>query len=340
MDSFLDLAQRVRTHLCYAHVFGDALTEQQIVARCAPDDPEGVRRELAVLEATANIMQDGGYWFLYGEKPQDFASARESRKRAAQRVLESPRKLIWFLKRTGVVSMLAVSGSVGWKNCVERTGKPVDLDLFVITAPAGVHIVRFVVHVREVLRWLLSRLGLGANWVRMCPNYVTEVEFLEITNRSFYTASDALHVEVLKGQDVYHRFLSANPWIGRYYPVPATVPQSSFRLGRSRLRAALNIACFATLAASARIKSLMLRRAFSYSLGFRFDRANSLKRSAPEGGGHQPVVARRFRDVHTRHFGPDPSLFAFLFPDTTGTGVYANGEYAEPHAWSALGYDE
>ena len=340
MDSFSDLGQRVRTHICYAHVFGDALTEEQLVTRCAPADPDGVRRALELLQASGAVERDGAYWFLSGEVVDGFASVRRVRERAAQRVLDEQRGLIGFLKRLRIVRMLAVSGSVSWKNHVDHAGKPADLDLFIITAPSGVHIVRLALLLRESLRGLMSRFGWGRRWAFVCPNYMTEIGFLEVANPSFYTASDSLNVHVLKGDEVYHRFLAANRWIERYYPVPIAAQEATVDGDRSIARAALNAACFAAMAAYAWSKARLTGRPFIYSLRFRFDRTNSLRRSAVGGGGYQPTVARRFHDIHTRHFGPDPDLCSFLFPGTTDTGVHAKGEYAEPTGSTHLGYDE
>ncbi len=342
MDSFADLPQRLRTHICYAHVFGDALTEAQLVARCAPDDPRGVRRALELLESKASVERDGDYWFLSGGVVAGFASVKQLRERASQRVLEEQRVLIAFLKRLRIVRMLAVSGSVGWKNQVDHPDRPADLDLFVITAPSGVHLVRLVIRVREAARWLLSKVGWRrTSWARVCANYVTEIGFLDVTNPSFYTASDALNVLVLKGDDVYRRFLVANRWIERYYPV-AMAPHSRVAVdtGRSSALDALNLVCFVAMGAYAWAKSRLVGRPFGYSFAFRFDRTNSLTRSAAAGGGYQPTVGRRFNEIHERHFGSDSGLYAFLFPGTTSTGVFANGEYAEPPGQPPLGYDE
>ena len=70
MESFPDLGQRVRTHLCYAHVFRDALTQSQLVARCDPANPDLVERELALLKTEGVIEQVGGYWFFHGQVRQ------------------------------------------------------------------------------------------------------------------------------------------------------------------------------------------------------------------------------------------------------------------------------
>jgi hypothetical protein len=341
-DPAFDLPQRLRTHICYAHVFGDALTEAQLVARCAPDDPRGVGRALELLESTKSIQRDGDYWFLSGGVVAEFALVKQLRERAALRVLEEQRVFLAFLQRLRVVRMLAVSGSVGWRNQVDRADRPADLDLFVITAPSGVHIVRFIVRVREGVRWLLSRVGWSRrSWARVCANYVTEIRFLDVTNPSFYTASDALNVQILKGEDTYRRFLGANRWIERYYPASMpTHPEAAVDAGESVARAALNLVCFGVMAAYKWTKGLITGQPFDYCIGFRFDRTNSLVRSAAAGGGYQPTVARRFSEIHERHFGSDAALYAFLFPGTTHTGVFANGEYAEPPGSPRLGYDE
>jgi hypothetical protein len=341
VDSFRDLTESLRTHICYAHIFGDALTEEQLVARCAPSDPAGVGRGLELLASRGSVERAGEYWFLRGAAVEGFAAVKQRRQQAARRVLEDQRKLLGLLKSLSVVRMLAVSGSIGWRNHVDRVGKPADLDLFVITAPAGVHIVRFVVRVREGLRWLLSRLGMAKGWAVACANYVTEIGFLEITNPSFYTASDALNVQVQKGEDVYQQFLVVNRWIERYYPQVLQGRVDAPATERKNVaRAALNLVCFGTMAAYAWTKSRLTGRPFTYSLAFRFDRTNSLSRCAAGGGGYQPVVARRFHEIHASHFGPDPSLSAFLFPGTTESGVYAHGAYAEAPASIELGYDE
>ena len=51
MESFPDLGHQVRTHLCYAQVFRDALRQSELVARCDPANPNLVERELNLLRA-------------------------------------------------------------------------------------------------------------------------------------------------------------------------------------------------------------------------------------------------------------------------------------------------
>ena len=215
--------------------------------------------------------------------------------------------------------------------------------MFVVTSPSGVHIVRFIVKVTTKIHLLLSALRLTSKPPLPCLNYVTESTFLEITNHSFFTASDALYVRVLKGKPEYQRFLAANSWISRYYPAESDAPilrengKDGPRLGHT----ALNLVCFAILAAWSWVKNRGARWPFPYSIDFRWDKKYCLRRGTGfSGGGYQPQVARRFCEIYRRHFGAEEQLWEFLFPGTTDAGVEVNGTNAPSINTLPLGYDE
>ena len=343
MESFPNLGQRVRTHLCYAHVFRDALTRSELVARCDPANPDLVERELTLLEAKGAIERVGGYWFLRGHGIPDWRTVKRTRKRLTRDILVSNRSLLRFLTRLPVVRMLAVSGSLARGHAVPSSKKPLDLDLFVVTAPSGVHIVRFIVKATTTIHLLLAALRLTSKRPLPCLNFTTESTFLEITNRSFFTASDALHVRVIKGTPEYQRFLAANSWITRYYPVELDAPVPSENEGNSRHRGfkALNLLCFTILATLSWVRNRGVGRPFPYSIDFRWDKKHCLRRGASfSGGGYQPQVAGRFREVYCDHFGAEEQLWKFLFPSTTDAGVLVNGTHAPSTGALPLGYDE
>jgi len=346
MREFRDLGQRVRTHICYAHVFGDALTEDQLVERCAPHDREGVRRELEMLEVAGRVERVGGHWFLQGASVDGIAESKTEGESTADRIIRDHGSLLALLKRLRVVRLLAISGSVAWGNHGRTSGKRPDLDLFIITAPDSVHCVRLLVRAWEIAERWLQRAGARAPRPKICANYMTDAAFLEVTNASFYTASDALHVIVLKGSDEYARFISANAWMGRYYPIAVCESVPPVPRGGGLLRGS-NVLCYGVLAASSWVKGFLkgwsqngVPFKFEYSLRFRADTNVSLRRSAPAGGGYQPQVARRFRQIYSAHFGQDPGLQAFLFPGTTENGVHTVDGHAESTIPAALGYHE
>ncbi len=87
MESFPDLGQRVRTHLCYAQVFQDALTQSELVARSDPANPNLVERELTLLSAKGAIERVGDYWFLRGHGVPDWSTIKRTRERLTRDIL-------------------------------------------------------------------------------------------------------------------------------------------------------------------------------------------------------------------------------------------------------------
>ena len=343
MESFPDLGQRVRTHLCYAQVFQDALTQSELVARCDPANPNLVERELTLLGAEGAIEWVGDYWFLRGHGVPDWSTVKRTREGLTRDVLDANRSLLGLLTRLPMVRMLAVSGSLARGHPVPNPKKPLDLDLFAVTSPSGVHVVRIIVKVSNTITGLLAALRLTSKRPLPCLNFTTESTFLEITNQSFFTASDALYVTVVKGKPEYQRFLAANSWITRYYPLELDAPlpsengKDSRRLGHT----ALNLVCFAILAALSWVRNRSAGRPFPYAIEFRWDKKHCLRRGTGfSGGGFQPQVARRFCEIYRRHFGAEEQLWEFLFPGTTDTGVHVNGVHAPSNNRRPLGYDE
>ena len=340
MRVFRDVAQRVRTHICYAQVFRDALTRTELVALCCPEDPDDVDRELNRLEVERKLERVGEYYFLRGCSIPNFGSIKQGRRNLAQSIIDEDHRILRLLKRLSFVKLIAISGSIACDNAVDVSRKPIDLDLFMITGRSSLHIIRFMLRGSEIISRLLVSLRLNRKRTRLCPNYLTESTFVEITNESFFTATDTLNVKILKGEDEYRRFLAVNFWIKRFYPTQLRPPitESDCEVA-PLLRSVVNAACFSVLGAASLVRTSLLRHPFQYSVRFRHDRNLSFRRASQSGGGYQPQIAKRFDEIYRRYFEADAELQDFLFPDTTDTGVY----YAEVHSVSLLkllGYDD
>ena len=340
MRVFRDVAQRVRTHICYAQVFRDALTRTELVALCCPEDPDDVDRELNRLEVERKLERVGEYYFLRGCSIPNFGSIKQERRDLAQSIVDEDHRILRLLKRLSFVKLIAISGSIARDNAIDESRKPIDLDLFMITARSSLQIIRFMLRGAEIVSRLLVSLRLAGKLTKLCPNYLTESSFVEITNKSFFTATDTLNVKILKGEDEYRRFLAANYWIKRFYPVKLRAPAAKDdREIAPFLRSVVNAVCFSALSTASWIKARLRRRTPVYSIRFRYDRAHSFRRCGHPGGGHQPQIAKRFDEIYRRYFEADAELQDFLFPDTTDTGVY----YAGAHSVSLsklLGYDD
>ncbi len=340
MRVFRDIAQRVRTHICYAQVFRDALTRAELVACCCPENPDDVDRELNRLEVEGKLERVGEYYFLRGYGISNFESIKQERQCLARSIVDEHHHMLKLLKRLPFVKLLAISGSIARDNPVAAPRKPVDLDIFMIAAPSSLHIFRFILLGTEIVSKLLVSLRLVRKSTRLCPNYLTESSFVDITNKSFFTATDTLNVKILKGKDEYRRFLAANCWIKRFYPVLLRPPTARDHCEAAPiLRSVVNAVCFSVLGAASLVRSALLRCPCQYSVRFRHDRPRSFRRIAASGGGYQPQIAKRFVEIYRHHFEADAKLQNFLFPETTDTGVY----YAGAHAVSLsklLGYDD
>lgn len=340
MRVFRDVAQRVRTHICYAQVFQDALTRTELVAWCCPDDPDDVDRELNRLEVEGKLERAGEYYFLRGCGIPNFGNIKQERQDLAQSIVDENHRMLRLLKRLPFVKLLAISGSIARDNAVDVSRKPVDLDLFMIAGPSSLQIIRFMLRGTEIVSRLLVCLRLVQKRTRLCPNYLTESSFVEITNESFFTATDTLNVKVLKGEDEYRRFLAVNCWIKRFYPVELRAPtEKDDREVAPFLRSVVNAVCFSALGAASLVKARLRRRTPVYSIRFRYDRTHSFRRCGQTGGGYQPQIAKQFDEIYHRHFEADAELQDFLFPDTTHTGVYYAGTHAASSS-SLLGYDD
>jgi hypothetical protein len=299
-----------------------------------------VDRLLVAMLDAGQIERSDGYYFLAGCAQSSFAEMKQRRKSLSLRIVAEHEKLLKFIKDLPFVKLLAISGSLAIDNAVVTSEKEVDLDLFIITAPGSLHILRFMHRIFRLYEKVLTRVGLKKKISALCPNYLTESSFLEITNKSFFTATDTLQVKVLKGGQQYQKFLSANRWIRSYYPwVDCDFEPGEEDVGTPWVRGILNALCFSLFAIVSTSKSLILGRRRYYSARFQVDRAASFRRLAQVGGGYQPQVAARFREIYGEAFGDDAELNEYLFPGTTEDGISFDGILVRP-SMKDLGYDQ
>ena len=327
MNGFTSLEQRLQTAMCYAHLFGDALTLDELV-RSTGSDAEQIQPVLRGWLQNGSVVESGGRWFLPGTEDAEFGTARERQAEAARLVLEQHRPLLRVLTALPWVRLLAVSGSTGRGGSARDSGDLPDLDLFLIVEPGSLHIVRLGLRLWSLAERLGVRLRAFGPRPVICPNYLTEASFQGITNRSYFTASDSLRVRVLKGESAYREFLAWNSWIHRYFPEPLGAAPPPEKERGPLLRETANVICFAALATFSWLKCKITGQRFLYSWSFRFDRNNCLRRAAIAGGGYQPQIAARFSEVHARYWDRDPELVDFLFPDTRPDGIVIDGQFA------------
>jgi hypothetical protein len=206
----------------YASLFDYPLTLEQLHASLV-----GVRADAGTIASwwrdsellQAAIERRDGWYFPAGRA--DLIATRARREAVSRALLARDRNVLALVRAMPFVRMVALSGSLAHLNAEGSA----DLDLFVITAPNRVWSV-------TVATLVLSKL-LG--WrKRVCLNYVISERVMPIEPRDLFSANQIIHLRPICGEDVFRRFLEANPFVREIYPNFEGPPPSP-RLRRDRL---------------------------------------------------------------------------------------------------------
>ena len=190
----------------YAALFDYPLTLAQLHASLI-----GVRADAETVAAwwrTSDFLQaviehHDGLYFPVGRR--DLLGTRARREALSRDLLDRDRRILSVVAAMPFVRLVALSGSLAHLNA-ERSA---DLDLFVITAPHRVWTV-------TVSLLAIARLF---GWRRrLCLNYVISEAALCVEPRDLFSANQVIHLRPILGDDVFARFVDANPFVREHYP--------------------------------------------------------------------------------------------------------------------------
>jgi hypothetical protein len=151
----------------------------------------------------ATIEYVDGHFFPRGRR--DLLKTRVHREVTSRDLLRRLEAPLAMVTRMPFVRMVALSGSLAHLNADEDA----DLDLFVVTSPKRVWTVTFVaVALARVFGWRK----------RLCLNYVVSERALWIDPADLFSANQIVHLQLVKGEATYRRFLAANRFVERFYP--------------------------------------------------------------------------------------------------------------------------
>jgi hypothetical protein len=190
----------------YAALFDYPLTLAQLHAsligiRADADTVAAWWRSSAFLQAA--IDHQDGLYFPSGRG--DLLDTRTRREALSRDLLDRDHRILSVVAGMPFVRMVALSGSLAHLNA-ERSA---DLDLFVITAPHRVWSVTFCLLV-------IARLF---GWRRrLCLNYVVSEEALRVEPADLFSANQIIHLRPILGDEVFARFVDANPFVSEIYP--------------------------------------------------------------------------------------------------------------------------
>ena len=190
----------------YAAVFDypvtvDQLHEALIGVRATPAEIAGWYDESYTLQQLIDFSD--GYFFPRGRR--DLLDLRHTREVISRSVLKELKQPLALVLGMPFVRMVALSGSLAHLNASGEA----DLDLFVITRPNRVWSVTTTL-------LLLARLF---GWrQKLCLNYVISEDHLAVAPDDLFSENQIIHLRPLVGEDVYRRFIAANPFVHAFYP--------------------------------------------------------------------------------------------------------------------------
>jgi hypothetical protein len=144
-----------------------------------------------------------GFFFPAGR--HDLVPERRRREARSRAFLRRHRLLLALVCAMPFVRMVALSGSIAHLN-LEGSG---DLDLFIVTRGRRVWSTTVLI---VILAKLLRRRR------SVCANFVVADSSLVLQQGDLFTASQIVHLKPLVGQDVFLRFVAANPFVRSFYP--------------------------------------------------------------------------------------------------------------------------
>ena len=335
--------QRLSSYLCYQGVFNCGLSEHEISTKCYWRKNSTLRKTLQELQQTGAIKKIGNSYFLTSVDPNLLGVKREVREAEAKKVIKAGTSFYKFLQSTGLVMLIAVSGSAAHGNFVSTEEKEADLDIFLVCKPATIQIVRTVIALHRRYKKIAAFFG-STNYPRPCTNTLMDFESLEVKNQSIFTAYDLLNLRIIAGEETFKILKNRNAWTQKYFDSENEIdPHRKFEeLAASPTTRFLNWILFIVL----NLRLLLLApfrgidmKQLSFSSAYSSNRMWSLYHQTHLGGGFQPFIAKRFAELYSENFGEDLELFEFLFPLTTERGIWVKDE-AGLHVFSQTTHED
>ena len=200
-------AERAIAHsVMYSALFDYPLTLSQlrhtlIESRLTPTEILRTYAGSAALQALV-AYRDG---FFFPASRPGLPEERAQREARSRQFLRHHRLVLTLICALPWVRLVALSGSIAHLN-LEGDG---DLDLFVVTR--GRQVWSTTVAIVLLAKLLRRRRAI-------CANFVLADTHLAIEPADLFTASQIIHLKPLVGDEVFARFLAANPFVGSFYP--------------------------------------------------------------------------------------------------------------------------
>lgn len=324
------MATGIATLVCYAGVFNDVIGVEEIGSRLGVSGRDDFSSALNELQRHGKIAMRDGFAALphLGDK----IAFKPSKIKTSRQLINSRMTDLKKLGRNPLIKFVGISGSLAASNPTLDRKNHLDLDVFLIT--------------RSQCLWLYAIPLITLNIFprektepELCKNFIMDESSMEITNKNFYTATEARNLIPISGTDAYRKFVRANAWIDHYYPgfsgasrPPAATTSNDF------VNKSLYV-LFCALRAVKRRSLEPLER-----LSFTIDSLSGINfnRLCTHYGGYQGLVHKNFIRLAETWFPDllDSALIEKLFPDQLSVGIRKGSiDVFKLNAAAGLAYD-
>jgi len=311
-----NLTKKIKTLICYAHVFDCPLSEKELFYLCDNHKKNAVNEILTELKLNNHIIMKDGHVILKKYNFKNILKTRQKRISNSKKIIEENQTILKILLKIPFILMMGISGSVAHHNTLDKDKYSSDLDLFIVSKKYSLHLARFIMIIIRRIYKLLNFVGLSKKRITIDPNYGLEAGDLSVKIKSFFTAYEASSVKVLKGQNIYNLFVNQNKWIYKYLN-PKQIGEKNYThleldANAGFLIRTLNFFCFLFFLVLNHLKHHIFGIKKTYSFGDNYD--YTFGRIEHTDGGYQTHIALKLEKIYRSEFGEDQILHCFLFP--------------------------
>lgn len=193
--------------LAYFEVFSYPLRAEEVFAFCGTRNTtqEAVSAQLQWLVEQGLIFQYDAFYQL--KEDPAWVAQRLDCNRRADAFLPIAQRKARLIGQFPFVRGVFVSGSLS-KHCMRPDS---DVDFFIVTVPGRLWLAR-------TLLVLYKKIFLLNSHKYFCVNYFVDTEHLEIEEKNPFTATEAVTLLPMWGQEYYRAFCRANAWAWERHP--------------------------------------------------------------------------------------------------------------------------
>ena len=335
-----DLTTKIKTLICYAHVFDCPLSEKELFHLCNNYKKNKIKKILTNLKFDNHVIMKDGHIVLKKYNFKNILETRQKRLSNSKKIIDENQAILRFLSKIPFILMIGISGAVAHHNTLDKDKYSPDLDLFIVSKNYSLHLARFIMIIIRRLYALLNFVGLSKKRITIDPNFGLEAGDLSVNIKSFFTAYEAFSVKVLKGRNIYNLFVSKNKWIYKYLSPNQMGEKNNIHIelnmNASFVVRVLNYFCFLFFLALNHSKHLIFGIKKTYSFVENYD--YTFDKIQHADGGYQTYIALKLEKIYRSVFEEDQILHCFLFPKIS-TPRNSKADDKDTHLTKTLYYD-